>query len=76
MRVHVESIDREIVGGELQGVEDLLQRQRGAVPEYDDVLWAVSELIAVWVEKPASGLRFIFDLMNRSKCFWFMLLEW
>jgi len=27
-------------------------------------------------KRQTSGVRFIFDLMNRSRCFWFILLEW
>ena len=37
---------------------------------------AVREGTRVRRKGRTSGVRFIFDLMNRSRCFWFILLEW
>ena len=74
VRVHVERVDREVVRGQLQRLEHLLQRQRRAVTENHDVL-PVGQRMRGTNGGRTFGLRLILDLINRSRCFWFMLLE-
>jgi hypothetical protein len=79
MRVHVEGVDREVVCCHFEGLKHLFKREFRAVAEYDNVLYTL-RLKNVESGGEGDGLtlgqRFILDLMNRRRCFWFMLLEW
>ena len=79
VRVHVERVHGEVVRGEVQRLEHLLKRQLRTIPEDHHILRARSLFSQGGTEEGSEGRtcgqRFIFDLMNRKRCFWFMLLE-
>lgn len=84
VRMHIERVDREIVGRQVERLEHLSQRQVLAVSENDDLLQKSegrrrrecdASLCMQSVGARTSGHRFILLLMNRSMCFWFMLAE-
>jgi hypothetical protein len=80
MRVHVQGVDRQIIKIQIQGLENLGEGPFRSVSEDDNILndhWPCectvdSKQQQEWL---TSGDFFILDLMKRSKCFWFMLLE-
>ena len=70
--VHVQGIDGQIISSELERVEDFGEGELLAIAVDDDFL-KVSRGRALTL---TSGAFLNFDLMKRSKCFWFILAEW
>lgn len=76
VRVHVKRVDREVIRSETERLKDLCERQLLVVAEDDDVLlvevrnYKYTKRVAARAGRErTSGQRFIFDFMNRRRCF-------
>ena len=76
MGMHVQGIDGKVIRRKMEGLKNLFQGEIFPVSENYDILQWGSAATKRGDGGPLTfGYRFIFDLMKRSRCFWFMLLE-
>jgi hypothetical protein len=89
MGVHVQSVDGQVVGGQLERLEHLAKREVDAVAMNDHLLRKSNSSVSAGPasdreekgelrkqEGLTSGQRFILLLMKRRRCFWFIAAEW
>jgi hypothetical protein len=70
MSMHIQRIDRQIVGGQMQRFKYLTKGQMFSISKNNDFL-----NLAIVLKGQTSGDFLSFDLMKRSRCFWFMQEE-
>lgn len=75
--VHVKHINGKIICCEIKRLKDLLKREILVISMNDDFLCFHEHARLIHTgNRLTSGDFLSLDLMNRKRCFWFMLAEW